>query len=62
VDGGDWKFFAPKDGVFDDREEPFEVKLDPLAAGQHSIAVRATDEEGNIGVEKISVRPVGRVP
>ncbi len=56
VDGGDWKCFNPKDGVFDDRQEPFAVKLDPLAPGPHTIAVRATDEEGNIGVEKISVR------
>jgi sugar lactone lactonase YvrE len=56
VDGGEWKFFAPKDGVFDDREEAFEVKLDPLKPGPHTIAVRATDEEGNIGVEKLSVR------
>ena len=56
VDGGDWKFFAPKDGVFDDREEAFEVKVGPLAAGMHFIAVRATDEDGNIGVEKVSVR------
>ena len=56
VDGGEWKFFAPKDGVYDDREEAFEVKLGPLAAGLHFIAVRATDEDGNIGVEKVSVR------
>jgi len=56
IDGGDWKFFAPKDGVFDDREEPFEAKVSPLAPGAHSIAVRATDEEGNIGVEKVLVR------
>ncbi len=57
VDGGDWKFFAPKDGVFDDREEAFEVKLvPPLAAGPHYIAVRATDAEGNVGVEKTTVR------
>ena len=26
------------------------------AAGLHFIAVRATDEDGNIGVEKVSVR------
>ncbi|HUK82979.1 MAG TPA: hypothetical protein VLZ12_10150 [Verrucomicrobiae bacterium] len=56
IDGGDWKFFAPKDGVFDDREESFEAKVGPLAAGLHSIAVRATDEEGNIGVDKVLVR------
>jgi len=56
VDGGEWKFFAPKDGVFDDREEAFELKVGPLAVGLHFIAVRATDEDGNIGVEKVSVR------
>jgi hypothetical protein len=56
VDGGDWKFFAPKDGVFDDLEESFSVQLPPLATGPHHIAVRATDELGNIGVEKIMVR------
>ena len=56
TDGGEWKYFAPKDGVFDDREEPFEVKVGVLGAGPHSIAVRATDGEGNVGVEKVSVR------
>lgn len=56
VDGGEWKFFGPKDGVFDDREETFEVKLPKLEPGPHSIAVRATDEEGNVGVEKIALR------
>ncbi|MEI6083754.1 MAG: hypothetical protein WCS70_05585 [Verrucomicrobiota bacterium] len=56
VDGGEWTFFGPKDSVFDDREEAFEVKLDSLKPGLHSIAVRATDDEGNIGVEKIAVR------
>jgi hypothetical protein len=56
VDGGEWKFFAPKDAVFDDREEAFEVKLTRLDKGPRVVAVRATDEEGNIGAEKISVR------
>jgi outer membrane protein assembly factor BamB len=56
VDGGDWKYFAPKDGVFDDREEAFAVKLSGIASGPHSVAVRATDDEGNVGVEKVSVR------
>ena len=55
VDGGEWKYFAPKDGVFDSLEKAFEVKIGPLAPGPHFIAVRATDEEGNIGVEKASV-------
>jgi hypothetical protein len=54
IDGGEWKFFAPKSGVFDDREETFEVKIGPLSAGPHFIAVRATDEEGNVGVERFT--------
>ena len=57
ADGTEWKFFAPSDGVFDDREEKFAVKLQPaLAAGPHTIAVRATDEDGNLGVEKTTVK------
>jgi hypothetical protein len=56
VDGGEWKYFTPKDGVFDSLEKAFEVKIGPLAPGPHFIAVRATDEEGNIGVEKVSVK------
>jgi len=57
VDGTEWKFFAPADGVFDDREETFAVNLQPpLAPGPHTIAVRAIDEDGNAGVEKIAVR------
>jgi hypothetical protein len=56
VDGGDWQFFAPKDGLFDSREEPFEIQLE-LDGGPHFIAVRATDEEGNMGVGRITVRP-----
>ncbi len=56
IDGGEWKFFAPKDGLFDDREKAFEIKLGPLVSGLHFVAVRATDEEGNIGVEKVSAR------
>ena len=55
VDGGEWKYFAPKDGVFDDREEFLEVKLPTLTTGEHYIAVRATDEDGNVGVGKLTV-------
>ena len=58
-------------GMFDDRDEAFEVNLSPdplprilsrwwrvgpLGPGPHFIAVRATDEDSNMGVEKISLR------
>lgn len=55
VDGGDWKFVAPVDGIFDDRVEEWRVTVGSLSAGPHTLAVRATDEEGNMGVEKIGV-------
>ncbi len=56
INGGNWKFFAPVDGVFDAPEEKFSVVVPGLMPGVHHIAVRATDEEGNIGVEHITVR------
>lgn len=57
VDGDDWKSFAPTSGIFDNQTEAFAVKIPDLKPGGHTIAVRATDEEGNIGAEKIAVKP-----
>jgi hypothetical protein len=56
VNGGDWKYVAPADGVFDDREESFRITLEDLKPGAHTVAVRATDAEGNVGVEKLLLR------
>ena len=39
----------PVDGIFDSKEETFKISLDGLETGEHSIAVRAEDEEGNTG-------------
>ena len=41
---------------FDAQTENFSVKLPDLKPGPHTIAVRATDEEGNVGAEKILVK------
>jgi len=54
LDGTEWLPCNPRDGVFDDREEAFALKL-ALPAGPHTIAIRATDEDGNIGVEKLLI-------
>ncbi len=56
VNGGDWKPFAPADGIFDAPSEPFTVTIPDLPAPPSTIAVRATDEQGNIGVEQIVVK------
>jgi sugar lactone lactonase YvrE len=57
VDGGDWQPFAPKDGIFDEPNEEFAVRLPAgLAAGTHSIAIRAVDAAENVGAVQLSFR------
>jgi sugar lactone lactonase YvrE len=57
IDGGDWQPFAPKDGIFDDATEDFSVKLpSALAAGGHSLAVRAVDAADNVGAIQLTFR------
>ncbi|MEI6211038.1 MAG: hypothetical protein WCR06_05365 [bacterium] len=55
LDGGEWTLFAPLDGVLDDRDEAFALRL-TLDPGAHTLAVRATDEDGNVGIEKTLIR------
>lgn len=51
IDGGDFQALAPRDGLLDDREEAFTLRLPAgLPSGAHSIAVRATDAADNVGI------------
>jgi hypothetical protein len=57
VDGGDFVAAAPKDGVFDDLEESFSIRLPSgLASGTHTLAVRAVDSADNLGAAQITFR------
>ena len=56
VDGGDWQLAPPSDGIFDDRVEPFSLRLPTLAPGPHTITVRAWDSADNVGAASITVR------
>jgi hypothetical protein len=57
VDTLEWRPARAVDGVFDEREERFEARLAAtLPAGEHTVAVRAYDEAGNMGVANIVVR------
>jgi hypothetical protein len=54
VNGAEWQLVSPIDGVFDNREERFVIRItDPKAA--HWVAVRAIDAEGNAGVERLKI-------
>ena len=54
VNGAEWQLVSPIDGVFDNSEERFVIKItDPEAA--YWVAVRAIDAEGNAGVERLKI-------
>jgi len=43
----------PEDGILDSSEENFEIAVEDLEAGEHSLTLRVRDEQGNIGTESI---------
>jgi|GEM_PF-2748215 len=44
------------DGVFDGQQEAFELKLPKdLLNGNHTLLIQATDEAGNIGVQRLTI-------
>jgi hypothetical protein len=50
VDGGEWRFIFPEDGMFDSKSEGIKVDLKTLTeAGEHIVSVRAVDAEDNVG-------------
>ncbi|HET7905040.1 MAG TPA: FlgD immunoglobulin-like domain containing protein [Candidatus Eisenbacteria bacterium] len=46
VDGGPWTSIPPLDGIFDSGEERFEIVLDPLPIGNHTIEWDARNRNG----------------
>lgn len=52
IDGGMWRVIYPVDGVADSREEAFELRLDDLTPGEHTVAIRARDVANNTGTGK----------
>ncbi len=53
VDGGDWHQVVPADGIFDALREEFRFDVADLAAGEHTITVRASDAQRNEAVGKV---------
>ncbi|HEU4335414.1 MAG TPA: hypothetical protein VFT32_13045 [Candidatus Eisenbacteria bacterium] len=53
LDGGEWRQVFPKDGIFDQREEPFEFEIPDVESGEHAITVRASDQDRNVAVGKV---------
>jgi hypothetical protein len=64
LDGGAWFAVAAADGIADSREESFHHTTAPLAAGEHCVVVRMTDNAENVGAGKavfvVAATGVGR--
>jgi hypothetical protein len=57
IDGNDWRPAPPDDGILDELDEAFTIRLPPsLAAGPHIITVRAWDSADNVGSAHIQVQ------
>jgi hypothetical protein len=60
VDGGEWILLAPTHGISDSRTEAYEFTVPGLAAGEHTIAVRAYDRFENAGAGKTTIQVAGK--
>jgi WD40 repeat protein len=56
VDGGEWQFVPPADGIADSLSEAYSFITPELTAGEHVIAVRVFDKAENGTVEKVVVK------
>lgn len=58
VDEGDWRPLTPDGGLTDARQASFHARLADLAAGEHTLSVRAIDLAGNVATRalRVSVR------
>ncbi|HET6335878.1 MAG TPA: hypothetical protein VFG30_21780 [Polyangiales bacterium] len=56
ADGIEWFLMFPADGLFDTRDEVFQLPLQLLPKGDLTVMVRATDARGNVGSSEVNVR------
>jgi hypothetical protein len=61
VDGGEFRPATVDDGILDERDEAFRIRLPKaLPPGPHLVNVRAWDAADNVGAARIEVRVPGR--
>ena len=53
LDGGDWTVVDPVTKLSDSQTLDYSLTLRDLKPGEHTIAVRATDDFDNVAVEKL---------
>jgi len=55
LDEGEWKSALPANGIFEGQQTDFNIRIADLSPGRHSVEVRAFDEAGNFGTDKVRV-------
>jgi sugar lactone lactonase YvrE len=55
LDGGDWTMAAPTTGLSDSHELSYQLTVDHVTPGEHTLAVRVEDDYDNQAVEKVVV-------
>jgi hypothetical protein len=55
LDGKDWEVVFSVDRIVDSRVEEFEIKTEPLEPGEHAVALRVYDSNGNVAIGKAVV-------
>jgi hypothetical protein len=56
LDGGDWTLVAPVTGLSDSHELAYDLTVDHIVSGEHTLAVRVEDDYDNQAVDKMVVR------
>ncbi|HXM42408.1 MAG TPA: hypothetical protein VN924_14235 [Bryobacteraceae bacterium] len=56
LDGGDWTLVAPVTALSDSHELAYDLTIDRVAPGEHTLAVRVEDDYDNQSVDKIVLR------
>lgn len=56
LDGGEWTMVAPVTKLSDSPSLDYDLTLDRVTAGEHTLAVRVTDEYDNESSNKVVVR------
>lgn len=56
VDGGEWIFVRPANGINDYKTETYSFTVRGLTPGEHTIAVRAYDRFDNVGAAKTTIQ------
>ena len=56
LDGGDWTMAAPAGGLSDSPALAYDLTLDHVTPGEHTLAVRVEDDYDNQATDKVVVK------